>query len=122
MRRLIRRLYLVPPVAALVFGVAMLTGATIYLVTHHHEQPAARSAAPAQPERELVVAEASGDACDAGECDPYDAYLASNPDPQLVLSREDAQARAYLGCGKTWARGTVDRALADAYRPTGICD
>lgn len=51
----------------------------------------------------------------AATADPYDVYLAHNPDPSLVLSREDAQARAYLGCGKQWAPGTIDRALADAY-------
>lgn len=53
--------------------------------------------------------------------DPYAVYLAHNPDPTLVLTREDAQARAYLGCGTTWAPGTIDAALADAYRP-GVCE
>lgn len=54
------------------------------------------------------------------EVDPYEVYLANNPDPSLVLSREDAQTRAYLGCGTTWAPGTIDRALADAYAAT-VC-
>lgn len=48
--------------------------------------------------------------------DPYDVYLRNNPDPALILSREDAQTRAYLGCGTTWAPGTVDAALHDAYQ------
>ena len=52
--------------------------------------------------------------------DPYAVYLATNPSPKLVLSREDAQTRAYLGCGVTFAAGTIDAALAAAYRP-GIC-
>ncbi len=55
------------------------------------------------------------------QVDPYQAYLANNPDPSLVLSRDDAMARAYLGCGNQWAPGTVDAVLADAYRPTGLC-
>lgn len=53
---------------------------------------------------------------------PYDTYKAHAPTGEPVLSREDAQTRALLGCSKKWAPGTVDRALADAYRPTGICD
>lgn len=100
-------------VAALVFGVGMATGATIYLVTHTSEPTSAAAAEQPRRSPDPVVVEAP---------DPYEAYLANNPDRQLVLSREDAQARAYLGCGKRWAPGTIDRALADAYRPTGICD
>lgn len=124
--------------ALIVFGVAALAGATIFLVTHT-DNPLNRPAATAPRSPDPIVAEARGDTCDAGatmaagECDagdaaiaaepdPYGDYLAHNPDPQLVLSPEDAQARAYLGCGKSWARGTIDRVLADAYRPTGICD
>jgi hypothetical protein len=49
--------------------------------------------------------------------DPYDAYLENNPDPDLVLSREDAQLRAMLGCGTEWAPGTIDAVLQDAYDP-----
>nr|WP_018217122.1 hypothetical protein [Salinispora vitiensis] len=33
----------------------------------------------------------------------------------MELSREDAQTRAYLGCGQPWAPKTVDAALAEAY-------
>ena len=50
-----------------------------------------------------------------GEADPYDVYLENNPDPDLVLSREDAQLRASLGCGTDWAPGTIDAVLQDAY-------
>jgi hypothetical protein len=46
---------------------------------------------------------------------PYDVYLERNPDPSLVLSREDAQTRAMLGCGEKWAPGTIDAVLAEAY-------
>lgn len=117
-RRFSYRLAMIPPVVALVFGVAALLGAIIFLMTHTNGEPTA--AAATQPtagetrHADPVIVEATAD--------PYEAYLATNPDPQLVLSREDAQARAYLGCGKRWAPGTIDRALADAYRPTGLCD
>ncbi|MDG4762372.1 hypothetical protein [Micromonospora sp. WMMD710] len=47
--------------------------------------------------------------------DPYDAYLKIAPAGAPKLSREDAQARAVLGCGQAWAPGTVDAALAEAY-------
>jgi hypothetical protein len=49
----------------------------------------------------------------------YAFYLAHNPDPYLVLSREAAQERAYLKCGTKWSPGTVDGVLAKAYK--GIC-
>jgi hypothetical protein len=49
----------------------------------------------------------------------YSFYLARNPDPALVLSREDALARAYLGCGIRWPPATVDGVIAQAYK--GIC-
>ena len=58
----------------------------------------------------------------ADESDPYETYLQLAPAGEEKLGREDAQARAYLGCEQQWAPGTTDRALADAYRPTGICD
>lgn len=48
--------------------------------------------------------------------DPYDAYLANNPPGEKVISREDAQTRALLGCSTKWAPGTVDYVLAEAYR------
>lgn len=51
--------------------------------------------------------------------DPYEVYLKHNPDPSLILSKEDAQTRAFLGCGTTWAPGTIDAVLADAYK--GVC-
>jgi hypothetical protein len=49
----------------------------------------------------------------------YSFYLAHNPDPALVLSRQDAQTRAYLDCGIKWSPGTLDGVLAKAYQ--GIC-
>jgi hypothetical protein len=49
----------------------------------------------------------------------YAFYVAHNPDPYLVLSRNDAQQRAYFGCGTKWSAGTVDGVLAKAYK--GIC-
>lgn len=51
--------------------------------------------------------------------DPYETYLANNPEPDHVISRDDAQTRAYLGCGQTFAPGTVDAVLQEAY--AGIC-
>lgn len=72
--------------------------------------PAASSTTPQQPPQPTPA-----------PSDPYQQYLALNPDSDLVLSREDAQARAFLGCGIAWAPGTIDAALAEAYRPTGIC-
>lgn len=51
----------------------------------------------------------------AKAANPYDYYLKHNPDPSLVLSREDAQTRAMLGCGQKWAPGTIDAVLAQAY-------
>ncbi len=60
--------------------------------------------------------------------DPYQAYLALAPADAPELSPDDAQARAMLGCGTTWAPGTVDAALQQAYAPLieqwktqGIC-
>lgn len=53
----------------------------------------------------------------AEEHDPYEVYLENNPKPDLILSREDAQTRAYAGCGMKFAPGTVDQVLRDAYKP-----
>jgi hypothetical protein len=52
--------------------------------------------------------------------DPYEVYQGIAPAGAPNLSREDAQARALLGCETTWAPGTVDHALHQAYGPT-IC-
>ena len=46
---------------------------------------------------------------------PYDVYVENAPAGEPVLSREDAQTRALLGCGQSWAPGTVDAVLAEAY-------
>lgn len=51
-----------------------------------------------------------------GAEDPYEVYLRNNPTPELVLSREDAQIRALLGCSRSWAPGTVDYVLQQAYK------
>ncbi len=48
--------------------------------------------------------------------DPYAVYLRNAPAGEKVISREDAQTRALLGCNMKWAPGTVDAVLADAYR------
>lgn len=60
-----------------------------------------------------------GIACDEkgaqGSADPYAVYLKNNPEPGHVISREDAQTRALLGCGQQCAPGTVDAVLRDAY-------
>ncbi|TDB71810.1 hypothetical protein E1211_15190 [Micromonospora sp. 15K316] len=56
------------------------------------------SSAPAQP-----------------KSDPYETYLKLAPSDAPKISREDAQTRALLGCGQSWAPGTVDAALAEAY-------
>jgi len=77
--------------------------------------------APAAPVDVAPAAGPTSNAPAAAASDPYTVYLASNPRPGLVLSREDAATRAYLGCGHAWAPGTVDAVLAAAYRPTGIC-
>jgi hypothetical protein len=56
--------------------------------------------------------------------DPYAYYLAHNPDPSLVLSPQDAGTRAILGCQYPEAQinaSPVDKALREAYGPTGIC-
>jgi ABC-type amino acid transport substrate-binding protein len=49
--------------------------------------------------------------------DPYEIYLEQNPDPDLILSAEDANTRAFLGCGTAWGEGTVDALLQEAYHP-----
>jgi len=49
--------------------------------------------------------------------DPYEVYLEHAPTGEPTLSREDAQTRALLGCGQSWAPGTIDAALAEAYDP-----
>lgn len=48
--------------------------------------------------------------------DPYEVYKRLAPKGQPTLSRQDAQTRALLGCGTKWAPGTVDAALAEAYK------
>ena len=57
--------------------------------------------------------------------DPYPVYfvrLSLELPGTAHLTRADAQARAFLGCGVTFAPGTVDSILADAYRPAGTCN
>lgn len=43
-----------------------------------------------------------------------------DPNKQIEISREDAQARALLGCGQEWDEDTIDGILQIAYE--GICD
>jgi hypothetical protein len=52
--------------------------------------------------------------------DPYAAYLASAPADAPPLTPDEAQGRALLGCGVSWAPGTVDAALSVAYKV--LCD
>lgn len=76
------------------------------------------------PMRRLIIAliigtaacSSSADIPASPAVDPYDVYVANNPTGEKVISREDAQARALLGCGTAWAPGTVDYVLAQAYR------
>lgn len=53
--------------------------------------------------------------CAFNSTDAYQEYLDNNPDPSLILTPEDAQTRALLGCGGTWEDGTIDGVLAKAY-------
>lgn len=95
--------------------VAMATAGPDAPTRDLHSLTAATTPAPAP----ATVATANVPAPDA---DPYAVYLAHAPKGAVKLSREDAQIRAYLGCGQKFAPGTIDAALAAAYRPTGICD
>ena len=49
------------------------------------------------------------------DADPYDTYLELAPPDAPDLTRDDAQARALLGCDTAWATGTTDWALQQAY-------
>lgn len=60
--------------------------------------------------------------------DPFDVYLSLAPADAPEMTRDDAQARALIGCSSTWAPGTVDAALQQAYaeliddwRSQGMC-
>ena len=99
---------------------AVLLLVIIGVATSGHE-PAAQPATVAATATTGPTTPAPTEAVGTAASDPYEVYLATNPRPEFVLSREDAQTRAYLGCGTAFARGTVDAALAAAYRPTGIC-
>lgn len=89
-------------VAALGAGI---TGTALYLTSEADTPTSSPSQAPA-PSAEPAADTAA---------DPYEVYLDLAPDDAVDLSREDAQTRAYLGCGQPWAPGTVDAALAKAY-------
>ncbi|MEU5938630.1 hypothetical protein ABZ807_05480 [Micromonospora sp. NPDC047548] len=99
------------PVLAVISAVALIVAglalAAVYVAqggddTEPAAAPAASSPAPRKPAPKATA-------------DPYKAYLRMAPDGAPNLSREDAQARALLGCGQKWAPGTVDAALAEAY-------
>lgn len=77
------------------------------------------SASVPQPASVPSPVEAPAPVPSASAPDPYAVYLRNAPADAPQLSREDAQARAYLGCGMTFAPGTVDAILAEAYE--GIC-
>lgn len=47
--------------------------------------------------------------------DPYERYLELAPPDAPDLTRDDALARAMLGCGTEWPPGTTDAALQEAY-------
>lgn len=51
--------------------------------------------------------------------DPYPWYFAHSPIGVRHLTRSQAVARAQAGCGQTFAPGTVDAVLSQAYE--GIC-
>lgn len=69
----------------------------------------------------MLLACGGDDDAEEARQDPYEVYLASAPERpadwegEWPLSREDAQARALLGCGQRWAPGTIDAALQAAY-------
>lgn len=49
------------------------------------------------------------------EADPYEQWLQRAPADAPELTRDDAFARAYLGCGQTFPPGTTDAILAEVY-------
>jgi hypothetical protein len=65
----------------------------------------------------LVTGCSGADPEEPEPADPYEVYVENNPPGQKLISREDAQARAYLGCGMKFAPGTVDYVLREAYKP-----
>ncbi len=90
-------------VAALGAGIA---GTGLFLAATEEDTPTSSTSQAPAPS-----AEPAGDTA----ADPYEVYLDLAPSGEPTLSREDAQTRAYLGCGQPWAPGTVDAALAEAY-------
>lgn len=52
---------------------------------------------------------------EAAEVDPYDVWLERAPDDAPELSRDDALARAQLGCDQEWPPGTTDAILQEVY-------
>lgn len=102
-------------------GAVVLIAAVLALLFWPRQSDAVDSQGDNPPAAPATTTPAPAATTEAPAVDPYEVYLATNPNAELVLSREDAQARAYLGCGQTFAPGTTDAALADAYRPTGIC-
>lgn len=100
-----RSTVLISALIALAVGI----GGAVYIYATRGDSPAARPAAssPSAPPAPTPKP--------AAKADPYEVYLKMAPAGAPNLSREDAQARAYLGCGQTFAPGTVDAALAKAY-------
>lgn len=53
--------------------------------------------------------------------DPYEEWLERAPSDAPSLSRDDALARATLGCGQNWPPGTTDAILAEVYAEVIDC-
>lgn len=51
--------------------------------------------------------------------DPYAIWQTLKPADAPDLSPDDALARAILGCGQDWPKGTTDHALQQAYVGSG---
>jgi hypothetical protein len=92
-------------------GLVIGSGATLTTLAASGQFDTTTTTTPGQPE--------PTSAPDPAE-DPYEVYLRIAPPDAVDLTREDAQARALLGCGMAWAPGTVDAALAEAY--AALCD
>lgn len=70
----------------------------------------------------FILSACGGGGEEPADTDPYATYLELAPDGAPRISEDDAATRALLGCETDWPAGSVDAALAQAYRPTGLCD
>jgi excalibur calcium-binding domain-containing protein len=55
------------------------------------------------------------------DTDPYEVWLQRAPDDAPDLTRDDALARAYLGCGQNFPPGTTDAILQEVYAEYVTC-